>query len=77
MKCPICSSDMINGDIVCRAYAAPTLYPKNADDSEWKHLKKVFFGSKDSIKTNHLDDGWYCPSCQKVLVLWSWQEDKL
>lgn len=71
MKCPICDAKMIQGDVVCKTGAGPTLYPKNTEDSELKHFAKMFFGSKDSIKAHELDEGWYCPNCKKVIVIWS------
>lgn len=71
LNCPICNREMIAGDIVCKAGAGPTLYPRKADESEVKHFRKMFFGSKDSIKTHDLDGGWYCPHCKKVTVIWN------
>ena len=71
MKCPICNTEMLSGDVVCKIGAAPTLYLKNSEDSELKHFTKMFFGSKDSIKTHELDEGWYCSNCKKVIVIWS------
>lgn len=34
MRCPICAQEMIEGDIVCKAGAGPTLYPRKAEESE-------------------------------------------
>jgi len=75
MKCPVCNTDLIGGEVICRTHSAPTLHPHTPDDNEWQKTKKLLFGSKEMIKTNHLDEGWYCPACKKVLVLWSWQDD--
>lgn len=71
MKCPICTQEMIAGDIVCKTAAGPTLYPRKAEESELKHFGKMFFGSKEAIKAYDLDEGWYCPNCKKVMVIWS------
>lgn len=71
MKCPICTAEMIAGDIVCKTGAGPTLYPRKAGEEELKHFGKMFFGSKESIKAHDLDEGWYCPNCKKVMVLWN------
>lgn len=71
MKCPICGSDMISGDVICKVGAGPTLYPKNPEAPEWKHVMKLMFGSKDSIRSDGLDEGWYCKNCEKILVIWN------
>ena len=71
MKCPICNNEMIAGDVVCKTGAGPTLYPRKAEESELKQFGKMFFGSKDSIKAHDLDEGWYCPNCEKVVVIWN------
>lgn len=34
MKYPICAQEMTEGDIVCKAGAGPTLYPRKAEESE-------------------------------------------
>ena len=43
MKCPICSTEMVAGDVVCKTAAGPTLYPRKAEETELKHFGKMFF----------------------------------
>ena len=43
MKCPICSTEMVAGDVVCKTAAGPTLYPRKAEETELKHFSKMFF----------------------------------
>ena len=71
MQCPICNGEMITGDIVCKTGAGPTFYPRKAGETELKHICRMFFGSRESIKAHDLDGGWYCPNCKKVMVLWN------
>ena len=71
MQGPICNGEMITGDIVCKTGAGPTFYPRKAGETELKHICRMFFGSRESIKAHDLDEGWYCPNCKKVMVLWN------
>lgn len=71
MQCPICNGEMITGDIVCKTGAGPTFYPRRVGETELKHISRMFFGSRESIKAHDLDEGWYCPNCKKVMVLWN------
>ena len=41
---------------------------------EGKHFRKMFFGSRDAISAPELESGWYCPACDRVLVLWKRRE---
>ena len=70
LRCPLCGAAMTEGDVVCKIGAGPTLYPRVPVESEGKHLRKMFFGSRDAISAPELEGGWYCPACDRVLVLW-------
>ena len=71
MHGPICGADMITGDVVCKPAAGPTLYPRDPADSEARHFRKLLFGSKDSFTATELESGWYCPQCEKILIVWA------
>lgn len=70
LRCPLCGAEMTGGDVVCKIGAGPTLYPRVEGESEGKHFWKMFFGSRDAISAPELESGWYCPACDRVLVLW-------
>lgn len=71
MRCPVCDTDMITGEIVCKAGAGPTLYPRKPGDSDVQYFAELFFGGRDPIRPAALDEGWYCPKCEKIIVIWS------
>ena len=69
MKCPYCSTEMITGDIICRHNSAPGLYPHTEGETEFKRFKRQLFGKGAIIRTE-LEEGHYCPQCDKIIVVW-------
>ena len=57
LRCPLCGAAMTEGDVVCKIGAGPTLYPRVPGESEGKHLRKMFFGSRDAISAPETGGG--------------------
>lgn len=68
MKCPLCGSEMLAGNLILKPYPG-TLYPKHENESGSKHKLKMLFGSKDAISLSDEGEGWYCSDCNKVIAL--------
>ncbi|MGE4352829.1 MAG: PF20097 family protein [Oscillospiraceae bacterium] len=69
MNCPVCGNKMIRGDIIFKTPWPGALYPENPDDTSFKHVVKLFFGSKSAIGFSGADEGWYCDNCKKVVAI--------